>query len=87
LGILIVGFALFWVGKEYVGFTKTFPVKQAVEEIQGTKVWDDGLSITPAVEGFYQRIKNSGLFLIFAGYPFYLIVRFLIWAIKTLKQE
>jgi len=39
-------------------------------------------------EPLYIRIpRNIGILLLYLGYPFYLIIRFILWAIKTLKEE
>ena len=33
------------------------------------------------------NIANLGMFILFFCYPFYLLIRFILWAIRTLKQK
>ena len=46
----------------------------------------DTIDVTQLVR-VQNRIRNFGFFLLFAGYPFYLLIRFIFWAIGTLKQK
>jgi len=39
------------------------------------------------VDAKQERVRTMGMFLIILGYPIYLLIRFIIWAIKTLKQK
>ncbi len=34
-----------------------------------------------------EQVSRTGFLIIFLGYPFYLLTRFIIWAIKTLKEK
>lgn len=77
LGFILIGFTIFSLGRAGLWCRYSLPKVNT-----GNPTWDVGL---PLCED--KAIKDFGVFLLFAGYPCYLLVRFIIWAIKTLRQE
>jgi len=46
-----------------------------------------GIKYSPFAVFFYHYGESGGMLLLFCGYPLYCIIRFIIWAVKTLKEK
>lgn len=49
-----------------------------------------GFEIDPRIEKIHvqkEKVKNFGFLLLFFGYPIYLLCRFILWAVKTLRKK
>lgn len=74
LGIILLGFIFYFIISNIPDFRAYKNI--GGETIKGI-VWDDTKSM----------IESIAIYIIFLGYPVFLLVRFVIWAIKTLKDK
>lgn len=76
LSVIVVGLLLFWLG--------SFLNTKFLEQFKGTRV-------VPYLFGYKLQdgiwIQNIGFSLLIIGYPFYLLIRFILWALRTLRER
>lgn len=77
LGFLLIGFAIFFLGRAGLWYKYSLPKVNT-----GNPTWDAGLPICED-----RGIKHLVVLLLLAGYPCYLLITFIIWAIKVLRQK
>lgn len=76
LGILMLGFTVFFLGKIMCGINQ--PQKDSLSVYN--------IPTTFFLFNLYQNMKQIGIFILFFGYPIYLLIRFIIWALRTLRE-
>jgi len=99
LGMILLAFSIFFISSSFpkMAYEKTpsFLTPQEFKEAR-----DAGLTAEEIFRQYHERkqsepkakktrflIRFYGFILIFCAYPFYLLIRFIIWAIKTLREK
>lgn len=77
LGILMLGFTVFFFGKIMCYIN------------QGKEVSPNFIQMPTSffLWNLYYNMRQIGIFILFFGYPIYLLIRFIIWALRILKNK